>query len=253
MRRCATRSTPASSGSTGVSASSRRTAGRMPYSGARAGGLVGRSLMEAFMDPTVEASAGRAQEEPHPGGDGRDPIGGPGRPGARRPRAGDPARDGAWLVLEDVSELRRLQRIRAEFIDNLSHELRTPLTTVSLLAETLDPRGRGRRRGHPAEDARPDRQDRGRDRPPRPDGQRAARPEPDRERRYAPAGSTASTWAALAADVGRPAAPLRRAPGRHAARRDVRPGAAGPRRRRPARAGRRQPRPQRGQVQPRRR
>ena len=44
---------------------------------------------------------------------------------------------GVWLVLEDVSELRRLQRIRAEFIDNLSHELRTPLTTISLLAETL--------------------------------------------------------------------------------------------------------------------
>jgi two-component system phosphate regulon sensor histidine kinase PhoR len=41
------------------------------------------------------------------------------------------------LILEDVSELRRLQQIRAEFIDNLSHELRTPLTTVSLLAETL--------------------------------------------------------------------------------------------------------------------
>jgi two-component system phosphate regulon sensor histidine kinase PhoR len=40
-------------------------------------------------------------------------------------------------VLEDVSELRRLQQIRTEFIDNLSHELRTPLTTVSLLAETL--------------------------------------------------------------------------------------------------------------------
>jgi two-component system phosphate regulon sensor histidine kinase PhoR len=44
---------------------------------------------------------------------------------------------GAWVVLEDVSELRRLQRIRTEFIDNLSHELRTPLTTISLLSETL--------------------------------------------------------------------------------------------------------------------
>jgi len=43
---------------------------------------------------------------------------------------------GVWLVMEDVSELRRLQRIRAEFIDNLSHELRTPITTISLLAET---------------------------------------------------------------------------------------------------------------------
>jgi two-component system phosphate regulon sensor histidine kinase PhoR len=52
-------------------------------------------------------------------------------------RAGRMATGDAWLVLEDVSELRRLQRIRTEFIDNLSHELRTPLTTVSLLAETL--------------------------------------------------------------------------------------------------------------------
>jgi two-component system phosphate regulon sensor histidine kinase PhoR len=44
---------------------------------------------------------------------------------------------GTWVVLEDVSELRRLQQIRTEFVDNLSHELRTPLSTVSLLAETL--------------------------------------------------------------------------------------------------------------------
>ncbi len=45
--------------------------------------------------------------------------------------------EGVWVVLEDLSELRRLQRIRTEFIDNLSHELRTPLTTVRLLTETL--------------------------------------------------------------------------------------------------------------------
>ena len=44
---------------------------------------------------------------------------------------------GVLVVLEDVSELRRLQQIRAEFVDNLSHELRTPLSTISLLAETL--------------------------------------------------------------------------------------------------------------------
>ena len=90
---------------------------------------------------------------------------------------------GVWLVLEDVSELRRLQQIRAEFIDNLSHELRTPLTTVSLLAETLT------RDADAAGDAVPARM---RDRigkievetgPPRPDGQRAPRPVPDRERR----------------------------------------------------------------------
>jgi two-component system phosphate regulon sensor histidine kinase PhoR len=41
------------------------------------------------------------------------------------------------VILEDATELRRLQQIRTEFIDNVSHELRTPLSTVSLLAETL--------------------------------------------------------------------------------------------------------------------
>jgi two-component system phosphate regulon sensor histidine kinase PhoR len=44
---------------------------------------------------------------------------------------------GAWLVIRDVSELRRLRRIRTEFVDNLAHELRTPLTNIRLLAETL--------------------------------------------------------------------------------------------------------------------
>ena len=44
---------------------------------------------------------------------------------------------GASVLIEDVSELRRLRRIRTEFIDNLSHELRTPLTTVRLLTESL--------------------------------------------------------------------------------------------------------------------
>jgi two-component system phosphate regulon sensor histidine kinase PhoR len=52
-------------------------------------------------------------------------------------RAHRVAADGLIVVLEDVTELRRLQQIRSEFIDNLSHELRTPLSTVSLLAETL--------------------------------------------------------------------------------------------------------------------
>ena len=54
-----------------------------------------------------------------------------------------PSGDDSWLILEDVTELRRLQRIRREFIDNLSHELRTPLTTVSLLAETLQREAEG--------------------------------------------------------------------------------------------------------------
>lgn len=44
---------------------------------------------------------------------------------------------GAWLVLRDLTEVRRLRQIRTEFVDNLSHELRTPLATIRLLAESI--------------------------------------------------------------------------------------------------------------------
>lgn len=98
------------------------------------GALVGRTLIEAFLDPAVEPlvdaarGSGTADGELHlAGADGPSLT-------IRARRVGA---DEVLLVLEDVSELRRLQRIRTEFIDNLSHELRTPLTTVSLLAETL--------------------------------------------------------------------------------------------------------------------
>ena len=102
--------------------------------GRRAGAMPGKGALEAFTDHRLEdlvrtalatgAASGeliiRTTEAPTI------------LARARRVPSGD-----VWLVLEDVSELRRLQRIRTEFIDNLGHELRTPLTTVSLLAETL--------------------------------------------------------------------------------------------------------------------
>jgi two-component system phosphate regulon sensor histidine kinase PhoR len=44
---------------------------------------------------------------------------------------------GVALVLHDISELRRLEQIRTEFIANLSHELRTPLTAIQGFLETL--------------------------------------------------------------------------------------------------------------------
>jgi two-component system phosphate regulon sensor histidine kinase PhoR len=103
--------------------------------GHQPGSLIGRSLMEAFMDPAVEALVVQALDSGPATGEIRSA--GPDGPvlviRARLASAG-----GVWLVLDDVSELRRLQRIRTEFIDNLSHELRTPLTTVSLLTETLE-------------------------------------------------------------------------------------------------------------------
>jgi len=44
---------------------------------------------------------------------------------------------GAVLVLHDISELRRLERVRRDFVANVSHEFKTPLTAIQGFAETL--------------------------------------------------------------------------------------------------------------------
>ena len=102
---------------------------------ARPAGLAGKSTIEAFVDHRVEEVIRTARAR----GAARGEYALPGEP----PRvlvihawrqADD---DEVSVALEDVSELRRLRRIRSEFIDNLSHELRTPLTTMRLLAESL--------------------------------------------------------------------------------------------------------------------
>jgi two-component system, OmpR family, phosphate regulon sensor histidine kinase PhoR len=98
------------------------------------GQLVGRSVMEAFVDARIESLVDAAWGGGSPMGELSIGLVEPRTIVIRARRS--PVR-GIWIVMEDVSELRRLQQIRAEFIDNLSHELRTPLTTVSLLAETL--------------------------------------------------------------------------------------------------------------------
>src|SRR6185369_7317611 len=44
---------------------------------------------------------------------------------------------GAVVVLHDLTDLRRLETIRRDFVANVSHELKTPLTSISGYAETL--------------------------------------------------------------------------------------------------------------------
>ena len=44
---------------------------------------------------------------------------------------------GTVLVLRDVTELKRLEEVRMEFVMNVSHELRTPLTAIRGYVETL--------------------------------------------------------------------------------------------------------------------
>jgi two-component system, OmpR family, phosphate regulon sensor histidine kinase PhoR len=49
---------------------------------------------------------------------------------------GQPA--GSLLLLQDVTELRRAETMRREFVANVSHELRTPVASLKALAETLE-------------------------------------------------------------------------------------------------------------------
>ena len=44
---------------------------------------------------------------------------------------------GAVVVLHEITEIRRLEQVRKDFVANVSHELRTPLTAIQGFAETL--------------------------------------------------------------------------------------------------------------------
>jgi two-component system phosphate regulon sensor histidine kinase PhoR len=49
-----------------------------------------------------------------------------------------PANEGACLmILQDFSQIRRLDTVRREFVSNISHELRTPLASMRAVADTL--------------------------------------------------------------------------------------------------------------------
>ena len=44
---------------------------------------------------------------------------------------------GAIAVIDDITEIQRIDSIRRDFVANVSHELKTPIGALSLLAETL--------------------------------------------------------------------------------------------------------------------
>ncbi|MFO0968849.1 MAG: ATP-binding protein [Gemmataceae bacterium] len=111
-------------------------AGRML--GAPLEALRGRKLWEVFRNRQLSAAVGKilASDQPHltelewSGAERRVLA----VHGARLP--GQPLR-GAVLVFHDVTDLRKLERVRQEFVANVSHELKTPLAAIQALVETL--------------------------------------------------------------------------------------------------------------------
>ncbi len=118
---------------------------RMVRANAAAGALVGpaaapRDLAAALRNPAVLAAADRVI-----GGAAAQivefalPVPADRRLRARLARIDGSAADGAVAVLSlhDVTELKRAEEMRADFIANASHELRTPLATLAGFIETL--------------------------------------------------------------------------------------------------------------------
>ncbi|MEQ8768335.1 MAG: ATP-binding protein [Planctomycetota bacterium] len=82
---------------------------------------------------TLEAAQGR-REETHVVGDRGDCIL---ELNAAPLQDGGGQLVGAVVVLHDVTELRRLESVRRDFVANVSHELKTPVTAIRGMVETL--------------------------------------------------------------------------------------------------------------------
>jgi two-component system phosphate regulon sensor histidine kinase PhoR len=99
---------------------------------------VGRPLWELVRSPQLQQWMGVALSQANPVG-GELELKAPasrllavrvaGLPG--------PTAAGAIVVASDISQLRRLEQVRQEFVANASHELKTPLASIKACVETL--------------------------------------------------------------------------------------------------------------------
>jgi two-component system phosphate regulon sensor histidine kinase PhoR len=107
-------------------------------------GSVGRLVPELIRSPQVQQAVEATLSRPSPY---RGEIKTPGRGAALwtvprvlsvhgTPLPGSPP-PGAVLVFHDMTELRRLERMRQDFVANASHELKTPVASIKAYTETL--------------------------------------------------------------------------------------------------------------------
>lgn len=99
--------------------------------------LEGRSYVEALRDHELSSVVQRCLSERAPSS-GTSEVG-PGRRLLRivaAPLVGETR--GALALLQDLTEVRRVEMVRRDFIANVSHELRTPLASLKAVVETLE-------------------------------------------------------------------------------------------------------------------
>ena len=58
-------------------------------------------------------------------------------PGKNYDILNDSEHNGTVAVIHDITDIKKLENIRSEFVANVSHELKTPLTSIKGFAETI--------------------------------------------------------------------------------------------------------------------
>ncbi len=102
------------------------------------GDSVGGHYLEAVRHPGVAALLTEALAGREPTHLELSPTRTPGRHMvARAAPVSAPSATGAVLVLHDITDLRRADQVRRDFVANVSHELRTPLTAIRGYVEAL--------------------------------------------------------------------------------------------------------------------
>jgi two-component system phosphate regulon sensor histidine kinase PhoR len=92
--------------------------------------MVGEPLLELLREPELRALVENER-------DNSVELKLPNSPRALVRAARTYGRAGCVLILEDVTNVRRLETVRRDFVANVSHELRTPVAVIRANAETL--------------------------------------------------------------------------------------------------------------------